>query len=89
MRKTYTTLAAHRKTKLAELREELSIEDRQLLILRVDRELPFEDIAIAFAGSPAALDAEARQREAGRLRQRFRIIKQRLIARVRDLRPEL
>jgi RNA polymerase sigma-70 factor, ECF subfamily len=88
VRKTYTTLAAQRRTALTELRNELSIEDRTLLILRVDRNLPFEEIAVAFAGTPADLEEPALQREAARLRKRFQLVKERLIARAKAIQPE-
>jgi RNA polymerase sigma-70 factor (ECF subfamily) len=88
VRKTHTTLAARRRATLAELRNELSIEDRTLLILRVDRNLPFEQIAEAFADDPDALDDVALRREANRLRKRFQLIKERLMTRARANQPE-
>lgn len=88
VRKTHTTLAAQRRTTLARLRDELSIEDRTLLILRVDRDLPFEEIAVAFADDPSALDDVALRREAGRLRKRFQLVKERLMTRARAVQVE-
>jgi RNA polymerase sigma-70 factor, ECF subfamily len=83
VRKTYTTLAAHRRAALTQLRDGLSIEDRTLLILRVDRNLPFEDIAAAFADDLDALDEVALCRESSRLRKRFQLVKERLMTQVR------
>lgn len=87
VRKTRSTLAARRST-LTRLRDELPVEDRTLLILRVDRNFSFEDIAVAFADEPEALGDDDIKREAARLRKRFQLIKQRLMARVRQVQPE-
>jgi RNA polymerase sigma-70 factor, ECF subfamily len=87
VRKTRSTLAARRST-LTRLRNELPVEDRTLLILRVDRDFSFEDIAVAFADEPEALGDDDIKREAARLRKRFQLIKQRLMARVRQVQPE-
>ena len=54
MRRTRSTLAADRRRTLTRLRDALPIEDRTLLILRVDRTLSFDDIALAFADNPEA-----------------------------------
>jgi RNA polymerase sigma-70 factor (ECF subfamily) len=66
------------------LRDELPEEDRMLLVLRVDRNLPYDEIALAFAEDPEQCSDEARKREAARLRQRFQILKRRLAGRARD-----
>lgn len=66
------------------LRDELPVEDRTLLILRVDRKLAWGDIALAFADSPQTLGEDDRKRAAARLRKRFQLLKRRLVARVRD-----
>jgi RNA polymerase sigma-70 factor, ECF subfamily len=84
VRKTRSTLAADRRDTLTRLRDELPIEDRTLLILRVDRNLAFDDIALAFADNPEAFSDDDRKREAARLRKRFQLIKQRLVARARN-----
>ena len=82
--RTRSTVATDKERKLAMLREALPIEDRTLLILRVDRDLAWDDIALAFAESPEQLSDDDRKREAARLRKRFQLIKQRLVARARD-----
>lgn len=82
--RTRSTVATDKQRKLAMLREALPIEDRTLLILRVDRDLAWDDIALAFAESPEQLSDDDRKREAARLRKRFQLIKQRLVARARD-----
>ena len=89
VRKTRTTLAAERRRTLARLRDELSIEDRMLLILRVDRGLAFDDIARAFADDAETLGNDEVRRESARLRKRFQLVKRRLMARAREAHPEL
>jgi RNA polymerase sigma-70 factor, ECF subfamily len=88
VRKTYTTLAARRRTALTQLRDELPIEERTLLILRVDRSMTFDEIAIAFADDPDALDDATLRREAARLRKRFQLVKERLMTRVKAIQHE-
>ena len=78
---TYTT----RRATLTRLRNELSIEDRELLILRIDRELSFDEIALLFVEDPGTPDEHALHREAARLRKRFQLIKDQLMTRVRGM----
>jgi RNA polymerase sigma-70 factor, ECF subfamily len=103
-----TTMATAKQRQLSALRDELPIEDRTLLILRVDRKLSFDEIALVFAenlesvtevsrsetgggdtdGSAGGAVGSAsrgidRRREAARLRKRFQLVKQRLVARAR------
>lgn len=87
VRKTRSTLAA-RRSALTRLRNELPVEDRTLLILRVDRNFSFEDIALAFADETEVLGDDDIKRESARLRKRFQLIKQRLMARAREVQPE-
>jgi RNA polymerase sigma factor (sigma-70 family) len=65
------------KDQFEELREKLSAEDRDLLILRVDRNLPWRDIAHAMQTSDSVDDEQIKKLEAA-LRQRFAGIKDRL-----------
>ena len=78
-----TTMATAKQRQLTALRDELPIEDRTLLILRVDRKLSFDEIALAFAEAPETVTEVDRRREAARLRKRFQLVKQRLVARAR------
>jgi RNA polymerase sigma-70 factor (ECF subfamily) len=56
--------------------------DRMLLILRVDRELSWRDLArVVLGGSPTPVELE---REAVRLRKRFQLVKERLRAGLRE-----
>ena len=63
--------------RLASLRAELSETDQLLLMLRVDRELDFLEIALVFLGDEQASEAELK-RETARLRKRFQLVKARL-----------
>lgn len=74
---TLSFLRTERKNALAELRDELPEDDKTLLILRIDRELSWPDLARVFLGEEGATP-EALGREAARLRKRFQIIKQRI-----------
>lgn len=60
----------------AALREELPPDDQTLLILRVDRELDWNEVAEVL--SNRELDAEEQRRTAARLRQRFKTLKEQL-----------
>jgi len=82
-----SALGSARRRDLSRLREELSPDDRELLILRIDRGLPWDDIALAFVRSPEKHTDDERRRMAARLRQRFKTIKARLAARAREAQP--
>jgi RNA polymerase sigma-70 factor (ECF subfamily) len=86
---TLSCLRTERRRDIDRLREELSEEDQALLILRVDRDLAWLDLARVFLGDAPA-SPEALQREAARLRKRFQLIKRRLyeLGRKRGLLPE-
>ncbi|HEX3476194.1 MAG TPA: sigma factor [Kofleriaceae bacterium] len=66
-----------------ELRRELSPEDRALLVLRVDRQLAWPDIAQVMRSERAADAAGAVTHEATRLRARFQRLKDQLRVRAR------
>jgi DNA-directed RNA polymerase specialized sigma24 family protein len=66
------------KDKFEELREKLSPEDRDLLILRVDRNLPWRDIAFAMQSADQMPEDEQSKKLEAALRQRFAGIKERL-----------
>lgn len=70
--------------KLKALRDELPIEDRTLLILNVDRDLGFKEIARIFLGETDEPTPEELKREAARLRKRFQLLKQRITKRARE-----
>jgi RNA polymerase sigma-70 factor (ECF subfamily) len=67
------------KTKFAELRRALPVEDQELLILRVDRNLAWSDLAQTLAGDGVTLEGAALTREAARLRKRFQALRDKLL----------
>jgi RNA polymerase sigma-70 factor, ECF subfamily len=78
MSRERTPTELHRRTdikhRVRRLRDRLPDEDQLLLILHIDRRLPWNEIAlIVHADEP--LDAEAQARESARLRKRFERIK--------------
>src|SRR5215471_10069767 len=68
---TLAILKSEVKDRMAALREKLSPEDQALLLLRINRNLDFRDIAHVFLYSGDALDGQTVDREAARLRKRF------------------
>ena len=62
----------------AEIRNQLEEDDQTLLVLRVDRDMPWRDIAIVMLGDDA--DDEELTRKAALLRKRFERVKQQLRA---------
>jgi RNA polymerase sigma-70 factor (ECF subfamily) len=85
VRKSRSTLVVDRRNTLTRLREALPVDDRTLLILRVDRNLAWDDIALAFAENPEEFNEHDRKRETARLRKRFQLVKQRLMAQARAI----
>lgn len=75
---TMTILRTETKSALAKLRDELPPEDRLLLVLRVDRTLPWEDVARVFLEEEAETSEVRLGQEAARLRKRFQLVKERL-----------
>jgi RNA polymerase sigma-70 factor, ECF subfamily len=72
------------KNRMQELRQKLPAEDQQLLILRVNRQLSWNEIAMVLGDDGLrATDVEL-QREATRLRKRFQLAKDRLRALARQ-----
>ncbi len=88
---TQQFLKTEQKDAFTRIRESLPAEDRMLLVLRVDRELAWNDLArIMHGGEPrddggepgeGACDEseEALKREAARLRKRFQLVKEKLL----------
>jgi RNA polymerase sigma-70 factor (ECF subfamily) len=68
----------HRRTEIKDrfriLRERLDLDDQMLLILRIDRDMTWRDIAIAMGGD-MQLEGDALARESARLRKSFERIK--------------
>jgi RNA polymerase sigma-70 factor, ECF subfamily len=73
------------KTRFRELRAQLDPDDRILLVLRVDRDMEWHDIAhVTLDAAAGAQEAAALVREAARLRKRFQQIKVKLRRQARD-----
>ena len=77
---TASFLRTEKRTRLQALRDSLSEDDRTLLVLRVDRDLSWKDLARILAEKDGAepLDDEALARAAARLRKRFQVVKDQL-----------
>jgi RNA polymerase sigma-70 factor (ECF subfamily) len=75
---TLSYLRTQRKTRVLALREALSPEDQTLLVLRVDKRLPWNDLARVMHGEEGELADEVVKKEAARLRKRFQLIKEKL-----------
>ncbi len=73
------------KDRLAQVREELAHEDRELLHLRVDRQLAWKEIEEIVRDEGASDDATARTRREAALRKRFESLKRRIKARLAAL----
>ena len=74
------------KDRLRRLRDSLAPDDRLLLVLRLDRQLAWNEVALVTLGEEGAT-AEALKRESARLRKRFQDLKEEL--RVRAVREGL
>jgi RNA polymerase sigma-70 factor (ECF subfamily) len=85
---TLIHLRTETKSKVAALREQLDPDDRTLLILRVDRQLAWNEIACVMADAPDPAPADVK-RGAAALRKRFERVKERLrkLAAEHDLLP--
>jgi RNA polymerase sigma-70 factor (ECF subfamily) len=81
---TLLNLSTPREQRLNRLRSELSVDDQELLTLRVDRELDFAEIALVTLGDAQAR-AEEVTRESARLRKRFQLLKDRLRKRWQEI----
>lgn len=77
---TLTHLKTETKTKAAALRESLPREDQELLILRIDKKLAWNELAQVLHEGEGELDEAAMKREAARLRKRFQLAKEKLFA---------
>jgi RNA polymerase sigma-70 factor (ECF subfamily) len=78
--RTRPTPTETRRERIAHLRSELSDDEQVLLVLRVDRGLPWEDIARVLHDDAESADLE---RLCAALRKRFERVKERIRARLR------
>lgn len=77
---TATFLRTETKSELQRLRATLPEEDQELLVLRIDRRMSWQELARIFAGDSVTLDTEELARESARLRKRFQLVKDRFLA---------
>jgi RNA polymerase sigma-70 factor (ECF subfamily) len=77
---TLTYLRTETKERVSALRRTLPDEDQMLLVLRVDKQMAWEDLARVMSGGELESE-EALKKESARLRKRFQLIKERLIER--------
>jgi RNA polymerase sigma-70 factor, ECF subfamily len=76
--RTATYLRTEVKDKIATLRAQLEPEDQTLLILRVNRQLPWQDIARIMTDEGDETSDEVLKRRAAALRKRFERLKEEL-----------
>jgi RNA polymerase sigma-70 factor (ECF subfamily) len=74
--RTASLLAAERGARIAALRASLPVDDQTLLLLRVDRQLAWDELARVM--HEEELSPEELKREAARLRKRFQLVKEKL-----------
>jgi RNA polymerase sigma-70 factor (ECF subfamily) len=76
---TLSWMRTERRSRLKALRDALPPEDQVLLMLRVDRQLSWEDLArVIREGEEEPLSDDLLKRECARLRKRFQLLKDRL-----------
>jgi RNA polymerase sigma factor (sigma-70 family) len=75
---TLPHLRSEVKDEFQRLREQLTQEEQDLLVLRVDRDLPWRDVAHAMLASDESREEEGMRRYEVSLRQRFAELKKRL-----------
>lgn len=71
------------KDRFRALRAALAVDDRELLVLRVDRGLSWDDVARVMLGEENP-SADALRKETARLRKRYQLVKDELRRRARD-----
>lgn len=80
--RTRSQTAAHLRTevksRMRTLREQLPEDDQTLLILRVERMLPWRELAIVMSENGEPLDASALDQASARMRKRFQLVKDKL-----------
>ena len=66
------------KDRFQQLREELPQDDQALLVLRVDRDMSWLELAEVMLDGESKADAPSLKKEAARLRKRYQLVKERL-----------
>jgi RNA polymerase sigma-70 factor (ECF subfamily) len=77
-----TRTAAHLRTevksKMREIRERLPDDEQTLLMLRVDRGLPWRELALVLHEEEGELEGKALEQASARVRKRFQLVKDKL-----------
>jgi RNA polymerase sigma-70 factor (ECF subfamily) len=81
--RTQPWLRTEVKDQFRALRDALPADDRELLVLRVDRDLAWDDVARVMLGDEAP-DTAVLRAESARLRKRYQLVKDELRQRARD-----
>ena len=85
--RTLTFLRTEARDAFAELRASLSPEEREILVLRLDRRLPWRDVAMVMSADED-LDAAAIERRSAALRKQWETMKTKLRTMVQRVRGE-
>jgi RNA polymerase sigma-70 factor, ECF subfamily len=83
--RTLPYLRTEVKDKFARLREELEPDDQLLLILRVDKEMAWDEIAGILGDDATRASQAAMKKKSAVLRKRFQHLKEQIRARAREL----
>jgi RNA polymerase sigma-70 factor (ECF subfamily) len=76
---TIQYLRTDTKLRFAELRERLTPEEQAMLVLRINQQLPWEDIArIHLSDGTGEVSMAVLKREAARLRKQFQLVREKL-----------
>jgi RNA polymerase sigma-70 factor (ECF subfamily) len=77
--RTATFMRTTTRSRLNALRASLDVEDQELLMLRVDRSLPWDALVVVLRGEDEApLSVDEQKRQTARLRKRFQLLKDKL-----------
>lgn len=82
--RTLAHLRTETKSRMAVLRERLPIEDQTVLILRVDKNLSWNELALVMSYDGEEPGGDVLKKEAARLRKRFQLAKERLKKMAKD-----
>lgn len=75
---TFAAARTEARSRIAQLRESLPVEEQTLLILRINRKLDWKEIAQVMNDDGFTLDGPALAKEAARLRKRYQLAKDKL-----------
>ena len=76
---TLSYLRTEKKDRFAAIRASLPPEDQALLVLRVDRQLSWDELARVMSSDEGEPSADELKRESARLRKRYQLVKEKLL----------